>query len=261
MSQIPRLSRARQLKASVWPGRVVDGYGNFNAARLRKLAAARSTGMLPFSGEREGAVCLRDGDVVYAESSGTPAGRAAPGTLTAILAGTEPTVNAALDLLSTQSRHARFRPARVPPPAAASGIPVDVLLAEITRRQQVLQQLSPVLSPDTAVCRNPRLAAPAVQVPARQWSLLIRAADGATPRALAWALHRSVFGTTTDVYRLLALDLLSVAGRPGRLGSQASGEAGARGPALLSFIRALSEEKGEGMPEDASAGPAAGSEG
>ena len=78
MSQIPRLSRARQLKASVWPGRVVDGYGNFNAARLRKLAAARSTGMLPFSGEREGAVCLRDGDVVYAESSGTPAGPAVP---------------------------------------------------------------------------------------------------------------------------------------------------------------------------------------
>ena len=34
MSQITRFTRARQLKASVWPGRAKDGYGNFNAAAM-----------------------------------------------------------------------------------------------------------------------------------------------------------------------------------------------------------------------------------
>ena len=50
----------------------MDGYGNLIAARLRKLAVARSTGTLPFTGDPDGDNCLRDGKVVFAESSGRP---------------------------------------------------------------------------------------------------------------------------------------------------------------------------------------------
>jgi hypothetical protein len=39
---LPGLKRARQLTASVLPGRTVDGYGDLITARLRKLSAARS---------------------------------------------------------------------------------------------------------------------------------------------------------------------------------------------------------------------------
>lgn len=50
----------------------MDGYGNLIAARLRKLAVARSTGMLPFSGDNDGAIYFKDGKIVFAESKRTP---------------------------------------------------------------------------------------------------------------------------------------------------------------------------------------------
>jgi len=73
---------------------------------------------------------------------------------------------------------------------------------------------SATATPDTAVVRNPQMSSPGVQVSARQWALLIRVKGGTTPRDLAWELNGSVFGTTAEVSRLLALRLLSVAGYP-----------------------------------------------
>lgn len=95
---------------------------------------------------------------------------------------------------------------------------------------------------DTGVTRNARVQAPRFQITALQWALLIRAGPGTTPRELAFALGRSVFGTTAEVYRLMALRLLSVADDPGQ-GSQgrASIAAPDRGPMAVSFIRALSD--------------------
>jgi hypothetical protein len=268
----------------------VDGYGNLIAGRLRKLAAAGSIGTLPFSGHCDGAIHFYDGQVVYAESARTPGARvdAAVGTplpggpplaalppltlLAAILAVTEPTVDAALELMSAESRYARFRPARVPAADPACGIPVDRLLAEVTRRQWLLRQLSTVVTADTPVARNPELNSPGVQISARQWAVLIRVRPGTTPRALAWELRRSVFSTTAEVYRLLVLRLLSAAGQPARAaatglvsagaagteatgtgtagtgtagtGTAGAGPAGGHGPALISFIRAVPSEPG-----------------
>ena len=252
----------------------MDGYGNLIAARLRKLAVARSTGTLPFSGDNDGAIYFKDGKVVFAASKRTPGpaapqglagapgsgsaadpgkgGRAQPfGPLSALLTVTEPTVDAALELLSSESRYAKFRSAAVLGFSPAFSIPLEWLLAEVARRQQLLKQLSAVLTPDTTVVRNPQMSSPGVQVSAQQWALLIRVKDGTTPRDLAWELSRSVFGTTAEVSRLLALRLLSVAGHPAP-----GGETG-RGPALLSFIRAVSGEKAVGRATGGvGAGPA-----
>ena len=134
--------------------------------------------------------------------------------ITAILAITEPTVDAALELLSAQSRYARFRPSKVPDTGLASDISLEALLAEVARRQRVLKQLSAVLTADTALARNPHIRPESIRVSALQWALLIRVRHGATPRDLAWDLSRSVFGTTAEAYRLLARRLLSVAGDP-----------------------------------------------
>lgn len=227
----------------------MDGYGNLIAGRLRKLAAAGSTGTLPFSGHCDGAIHFHDGQVVYAESTRTPGARVEPPgggplpgqplpRLAAILAVTEPTVDAALELMSTESRYSRFRPARVPPAGPVCRIPVDSLLTEVTRRQRLLRQLSAVVTADTAVARNPELSSPGVQVSARQWAMLVRVRPGTTPRALAWELRRSVFSTTAEVYRLLVLRLLSVAGHPARVAAD-PGQMPGHGPALISFIRAV----------------------
>jgi hypothetical protein len=70
--------------------------------------------------------------------------------------------------------------------------------------------------------------------------LLIRVRHGSTPRDLAWDLSRSVFGTTIEAYRLLARQLLSVTGpRP---------DGPEPGLAAMSFVRAVSIEKGETVP-------------
>jgi hypothetical protein len=254
MSQNPRFTRARQLTSTVLPGRRPDDYPDQVTGRLPKLAAARSTGTLPFSGRSGGVVYFRDGKVAYAESNRTPgpAPHAYPESaqdlpplsrITAILAVTEPTVDAALELLSAQSRYARFRPSRVPDTGPASDISVEALLAEVARRQRVLKQLSTVLTADTALARNPQIHPESIRVSALQWSLLIRVRHGTTPRDLAWNLNRGVFGTTVEVHRLLVRRLLTVAGDPpgaiGRTGASA---------AAMSFVRAVSVEKGEAVP-------------
>jgi hypothetical protein len=262
MSQAARLTRARQLTASVWPGPGKDGFVSPAAVRLRKLAAAGSTGLLPFA---DGAVYVRDGRVVHAQSSrtpGPPAGTELAGPdlaradwLAAALALTEPTVDAAAELLWGDSRPARFRSGAVPAGGLAhglaSGIAVDALLAEVARRQRVMRQLSAVVTPDTTVVRNPHLGAAEVGVSALQWALLIRVRRGTTPRDLAWAVNRSVFGTTIEVYRLLTLRLLAVP----RLVAPA-GAGPAHGPVSLSFIQAATERRGGSMSDHAEAGGA-----
>jgi hypothetical protein len=272
MSQLPRFSRARQLTASVWSGKASDDYGNLVAARLRKLATAGSTGMLPFSGAGDGAIHFRDGAVVLARSTRTPAppvssgphgaddmAAAANGTTTgdtpltrlaAALAAAEPTIDATVELMSSESRVAKFRPAKTPVSAAAPSIEVEELLAEVGRRQRILHQLAPVVTADTVVARNPHLNAPDIGVLAPQWSLLIRVRDGSTPRALAWELSRSVFGTTLEVYRLLALRLLSSADHRGHR----NGDEPRFGPTTMSFVQAVTSEKGGTMPTGVSAG-------
>lgn len=261
MSQAQRLTRARQLTASVWPGK--DGSASPGAARLRKLAAAGSTGVLPFTGPGDGAIYVRGGRVVHAESARTPGPVIAPelatpaDRLTAALALAEPAVDAVADLLSGDSRPTRFRSATVPPIGLAAGIGVDALLAEVARRQRVTRQLAAIVTADTTVVRNPHLGAQNVRVSALQWALLIRVRRGATPRDLARALSRSVFCTTIEVYRLLALRLLTVPRPAAPAGSPPRVMPGP-GPVPLSFIRAAADKKGGSMPDHVEAGPAAG---
>lgn len=251
----------------------MNGYANLIAARLRKLADEKSTGMLPVSGNGDGAIFFRDGQVSYAESSRTPV--AAPhlvglaalglvpaeappsfggdypgetalvatgsvGRLLGVLAVTEPVIDALTELLSSESRYAKFRPGD-PPAAQVRPVPVEALLTEVQRRHAVLRQLAPVVTPDTAVARDPSLDSPAAQVSPSQWALLVRAVDLATPRGLAMHLGRSVFGTTIEVGRLVTLGLLTV---PGRQAASAGGPAAARPVMPLSFIRAVSGERG-----------------
>jgi hypothetical protein len=248
MSQTPRLRRARQLTASVLPTRAADGYPSLIAGRLRKISAADSTGMLPFSGGSDGAIYFRDGKVVYAESARTPgpaadaypaytAGLPPLGRIVAIRAVTEPIIDAVLELFASQTRPAKFRSSRLPAVGLVSGIGVEALLAEIGRRQRLMKQLSAVLTPDTAVTRNPHLRSESIRISAWQWALLIRVRHGCTPRDLAWDLGRSVFGTMTDVHRLLVLRLLSTVG-----------EVPERDLAAMSFVRAASDKKGDTMP-------------
>ena len=279
MSQITRRTRVRRLAESVLPGRVlpgraVGGYANLIAARLRKLAAEGSTGMLPLSGHGDGAIFFRGGQVVYAESSRTPApfrreaGLAAlglaPGDASAspagpesagpepaavpsldrligLLARAEPTIDAITDLVSSESRYAKFRQAEVPPVVQMSALPMELVLTEVERRRQVLRQLASTITADTTVARYAPRDSPRFQVSARQWALLVRAGDGTTPRTLAMALRGSVFGTTLEVYRLLALGLLAVPGHPPEL---AAGPAGRRPAQVMSFMRALAEAGG-----------------
>jgi hypothetical protein len=197
----------------------MGGYGNLVAARVRRLAAAHATGTLPFTGA--GALHFAHGDITGADSERTPPaapispplteGRPAA-QLTALLASTEPVVDAALDLLSGEARYGRFRPADGPPASGPHAIAADALLAEVLRRQRLLKRMSAVLTPDTAIARNPALDAEGIRLSARQWALLIRISDGMTPRGLALELNRSVFGTVIEIYRLLAVGLVTVPG-------------------------------------------------
>jgi hypothetical protein len=166
--------------------------------------------MLPFSGRSDGSIYFRDGKVAFAESTRTPgpAPHEPPAPdqppldkITAILAIAEPTVDAALELLSVQSRFAKFRPSKVPDIGPVSDISLDARLAEVSRRQRLLGQLSVMLSADTALARNPHIRPDTIRVSAVQWALLIRVRHGSTPRDLAWDLCRSVFGTTIEAYR------------------------------------------------------------
>jgi hypothetical protein len=265
----PKRARARQLTSTVLPGRRSDDYADLVAGRLRKIAAAHGTGMLPFSGRSDGAVYFRDGRVTYAETSRTPypvpqadpeatEGQSPLGRVTAILAITEPTVDAALELLSSQSRYGKFRPSKLPATGSPSDISLEALLAEVGRRQRVLAQMSAVLTTDTALTRNPRIRPESIRVSAWQWALLIRVGPGTTPRDLAWELSRSVFGTTAEVYRLLIRRLLSAAGGPASTSGDVPGEARGPGLAAMSFVRAVSVKKGDMMPSHPSAGISSG---
>ena len=258
MSQTPRLGRARQLTGPAAAARGAESQADRVAARLRKIAAGQGTGRLPFTGNNGGAIYLANGMVVHAESRGTPgpdlAERAVPGNgevaqrfgrIAAIRALTEATMDAVLDLLSDQARLSRFRPAKEPPAAAALGIPLEALLAEVARRQRLLRQMSAVLTADTAVMRNPDIPHDAIGVSALQWALLIRMGAVSTPRDLAWALGRSVFSTTAEIYRLLTLRLITADRQPRTRAWP--GETGRRAPAALSFVRAVSVRRGDTM--------------
>lgn len=273
MSQISRRTRVRQLADSVWPGRTVNGYANLIAARLRKLADEGSTGMLPVSGHGDGAVFFRDGQVVYAESSRTsPAPRRAglaalglapgeaPGScggehtggaglavvrsvgwLAGLLEPTELILDALTELLSTESRYAKFRHTEDLPAGQGRPISVEALLEEVQRRHEVLRQLAAAVTPDTAIAREPAIDRPSAQVSPTQWALLMRAIDGTTPRRVAMELGLTVFGTTIEVYRLVELGLLVVPGRPSAL---ADGPNAPRPAIAMSFIRAVSGGRG-----------------
>jgi hypothetical protein len=280
------------------PPRPTAGYADLLAARLRRLAAGRSTGVLPFSGGSDGAIYLRAGYVVGAESSRTPGlpatspqadrlaaaappevlapdsaptadssanGRAANGSGAAAGAGkpegdllapllrVEPAIDAALDLVLSQSAIGRFRTGKGRSGPELVGLPAESLIAEISRRLHLSRQMAALVTADTTVSRSPRLHAARVQVSALQWALLIRAGTATTPRALAWAIGRSVFGTTTEVYQLVSLHLLLVADQVGSAPDLKQRDA--LGPlepcpGAISFLRAVSEEKGDnGMPK------------
>jgi Domain of unknown function (DUF4388) len=250
MSQVPKRTRVQRLAGSVLPGRTVGGYANLIEARLRKLAAAESTGMLPMSGHGDGAIFFRGGRVVYAESTRTPTSTsngaelvAAPSydRLAGMLALTEPTVDAITELLSSESRYAKFRPSHYPPAGQMSPLSIETVLAEVERRHHVLRQLAPVVTADSPVVRFTPRDPPSFQVSASQWALLVRTGDGSTPRTLALALGRSVFGTTIEVYRLLALGMLVV---PGHDAVITSGQRARRPADIMSFVRAVSDAGG-----------------
>jgi hypothetical protein len=269
MSQVTKRSRVQRLADSVLPGRTVGGYANLIEARLRKLAATDSTGMLPLSGHGDGAIFFRGGQVVYAESTRTPtpvrrsvglaalglvATEASPAShgaelvampsldrLFGMLALTEPTIDAITELLSNESRYAKFRPSDYPAAGQASPLSIEAVLTEVDRRRHVLRQLAPVVTADSPVVRFAPRDPPRFQVSSSQWALLVRTGAGSTPRTLAMATGRSVFGTTIEVYRLLALGLLVV---PGHAPAITSGQPAQRPAAVMSFVRALSNAGG-----------------
>jgi Domain of unknown function (DUF4388) len=153
---------------------------------------------------------------------------------------TELIIDALTELLSSESRYAKFRQAEVLPVGQGRPIAVETLLAEVRRRHEVLRQLAAVLTPDTPVTCDPSLDAPSAQVSPAQWALLARVSDGTTSRGLAVQQGRSVFGTTIEVYRLVQLGLLVAPERPAP-----AGEAGAQRPAgTMSFLRAVSGGRG-----------------
>ena len=110
-------------------------------------------------------------------------------------------------------------------------------MTEVSRRYEVIRQMSALLTPDTAVTRNPGPLSRAIHVSGIQWAILIRAGNPATPRSLALELGQSVFTTTIEVFRMVTLNLLSVAGAPAWPADQA-GEFN-RGRPAISFLRAL----------------------
>jgi len=160
--------------------------------------------------------------------------------LAGMLALTEPTIDAVTELLSSESRYAKFRPGDDPPVPHVRAIPVDTLLTEVQRRREVLRQLTAHVTPDTRIDLEPSLDSPTAQVSATQWSLLVHVGDGTTPRNLALAAGHSVFGTTIEVYRLLALGLLTV---PGHQAPEHGAGTGWPGPGM-SFMNAVSGERG-----------------
>lgn len=236
------------------PGKVVNDYDKHLASRLTKLAAAGSSGVAPVSSPVAGAIYFQDGRVVFAECGRTPHPTQLSSSLGAMLAGGEATVDAALELLSNRSTSGRFRPMAQPARDASfdsnlrfdgnfsldshvsldgnSSFEVEGLLAEVARRRRLLRQMAGFTA-DSPLARNPSLPAERMQVSAGQWALIIRVYPGSTSRGLAWALGRSVFSTTSEIYRLIVLGLVTAEVVP---------DGGAE---PVSFTRALTSEKGK----------------
>ena len=216
------------------------------AIRLGKLAEAGRTGSLYLSGDSGGVIYLSKGEIVAADSRRTPSlaariGTEEAGSFERTWMATETTIDAAAELMSTRPRHVRFRDpeedADGPGSTGIPGMPLTTLMAEVNRRHNLLGQIAGVLTADAAVARNLRLRSHAVHVSDGQWTILMRLDQPATPRGLALALGRSVFGMTIEVYRMVIMDLVSPIDVPARPADPA-GEAG-RGRSALSFIRAL----------------------
>jgi Domain of unknown function (DUF4388) len=217
--------------------------------RLGKAADAGQTGVLHLSGESGGAIYLSQGVIAYAESGRAPdlstrlekAALAAPaGTVSSLersWLAREATVDAVTEISSVKSRQARFRASAELDLSVTASMPVAVLITEVSRRHEVIRQMSAVLTADTAVARCPRLSSRAVRVSGLQWAIAIRAKDPVTPRGLALELGQSVFGTTVESFRMVSMGLLAVAGTPAGP-PVAAGEPGRDRPAI-SFIRAL----------------------
>lgn len=217
--------------------------------RLGRAADAGQTGVLHLSGGSGGAIYLSEGTIAYAESRRTPdlatslakAAMAAPaGTVSSLersWLARETTVDAATEILWGKSRQARFRTSAELDLAVMASMPVAALIAEVSRRHQVIRQMSAVLTADTAVARCPRLSAGAVHVSGLQWAIVMRAGHPVTPRSLALELGQSVFGTTVESFRMVNMGLLAVAGTPASPPA-AAGEPGRDRPAI-SFVRAL----------------------
>jgi hypothetical protein len=178
-------------------------------------------------GERAGGTLVSGTELVAVQSIGR---------VTGLLAVVELTIDAATELLSSESRYAKFRQSGVPFQPQARPIPVAELLAEVERRHHVLRQLAGAVTADTRVVRNASPDWPRRQVSRPQWALMIGIADGRTPRSLAMELGRSVFATTVEIYRLIMLGLLAVPGNP---------SAGAAGPAeMMPFTSAMYNGRG-----------------
>lgn len=178
--------------------------------------------MLRIPGDFSGTIHLFQGLVTYAESCGTPdvTSRLArwtdpdaggPGVLAQDWVIREAIADAALAMLPQAQRSARFSAGEVPAPDIVA-LTVAELLAEVNRRHEVLEQLPGALTADTVVARNPRLSVGGVHVSASQWALLVRMSRPVTPRELAVAAGMSVFTTTLQVFRLITLDMVAVAG-------------------------------------------------
>jgi hypothetical protein len=153
------------------------------------------------------------------------------GRVTRLLAVTELTIDAATELLSSESRYAKFRQFDVPFSAQVRPLRVDALLTEVERRHHVLRQLAGVVTVDTRVVRSASPGWSRLQVSRPQWALVVGIGEGMTPRSLAMELGRSVFATTIEVYRLIVLGLLAVPGNPAA-GAGRPGE-------VMSFTRAI----------------------
>ena len=172
------------------------------AIRLGKLAEAGRTGALHLSGDSGGVIYISEGDVVAADSRRTPSladrmGAGKGGSFERNWLATEATIDAAMELMSVRPRHVRFtEPEEEPDLPGIPGMPLTALMAEVTRRHNLLEQISAVLTPDTAVARNLRLRSRAVHVSDGQWVILLQLGQPVTPRALALGLGQSVFGMT-----------------------------------------------------------------
>jgi hypothetical protein len=204
---------------------------------LAERASADRGGALRTGGEQ--AVGVQAGG---ARATGAELVRArSVGRVTGLLAVAELTIDAATELLSSDSRYARFRQFDVPFQPQVRPIAVDALLAEVERRHHVLRQLAGVVTADTRVVRNASPDWPRRQVSRPQWALMVGIGGGRTPRSLAMELGRSVFATTIEIYRLIMLGLLTLPGNP---------PAVARPGEIMSFTRAV-HSGNNGRPSDA----------